>query len=82
MGATTSFGNEQAEQVGTTALPSGSVPGPPRRLGFTRVPFSKNGRVHIESCCERCNFRILEWLDDFDDQERRHTAECPGPRAE
>jgi hypothetical protein len=51
-------------------------------LAFTRMSFIKNGRVHVESCCERCNFRILEWRKDFRRQERRHEAECSGTQVE
>ncbi len=82
MGASTSLDNEQEEQVRTAALPCGGMPFPPSPLDFTRMSFSKNGRVHIESCCNRCNFRILGRLNDFDCQERQHAAECGGPQAE
>jgi hypothetical protein len=74
-------GNGQGEQVTTDVLPD-IGPFPPRPLDFTRVLFSKNGRVHVESCCSKCNFRMLKSTDDFDDQERRHATECQGRRPE
>jgi len=77
-----SLGNAQGEQVTVAALPGSGMLLRPRALDFTRVPFSKNGRVHVESCCNQCNFRMLKWIDDFDDQEWRHAAECQGSRPE
>jgi hypothetical protein len=41
-----------------TALPGSGSSLPPRLLDFTRVPFSKNGRVHVESCCNQCNIAV------------------------
>ncbi len=50
---------------------------------FTRGPFSKNGRTHIESRCNQCGFRILgQTCEDFDDQEQEHAARCAGSEAE
>lgn len=51
-------------------------------LAFTHMSFIKNGRVHVESCCKWCNFRILELRKDFTRQERQHEAECSGTQAE
>lgn len=82
MSVSASLENQKAEQVTMTALPGSGMSLPPWPLDFTRVPFSKNGRVHVESCCNQCNFRILKWIDDFDAQERSHAAECQGPRPE
>jgi hypothetical protein len=82
MSVSVRLGNEKGEQVTMTALPGSGSSLPPRPLDFTRVPFSKNGRVHVESCCNHCNFRMLKWIDDLDDQERRHAAECQGPKPE
>ena len=82
MSVSASLGNERGEPVTMTALPGSGMSLPPRPLDFTRLPFSKNGRVPVESCCSQCNFRMLKWIDDLDDQERRHAAECQGPRPE
>jgi hypothetical protein len=82
MDVSSSLGNGQSGQVAISASPGTRVSLPPRSLGFARLPFSKNGRVHVESCCSQCNFRILKWLEDFDDQEQRHSTECPGRRPE
>ena len=52
-------------------------------LNFTRGSFAKNGRVHIESCCDRCCFRIVARTDeDFDNEERAHVASCEGSQTE
>jgi hypothetical protein len=52
---------------------------PPSSLDFTRGSFGKNGSVHIESCCNRCCFRIAATTpDDFDEQERAHSVSCGG----
>jgi len=75
-------GNDKGEQVTMAVVPGIGIALPPRPPDFARVPFSKNGRVHVESCCSRCNFRMLKSNDDFNDQERRHAAECHGPRPE
>jgi len=77
-----SLGNEQRDQITISASSGSGILLRTRFMGFTRVPFSKNGRVHVESCCDQCNLRILEWHNDFDEQERRHAAECPGRRSE
>jgi hypothetical protein len=82
MSVSASLGDEQGEQVTIAGLPGGGMSLLPRPQAFTRVPFSKGGRVHVESCCSQCNFRMLNSTDDFDDQERRHAAECQGPRPE
>ena len=82
MSVSASLGNEQGEQVTMAVLPDSGMSLPARPLDFTRVPFSKHGRVHVESCCSQCNFRMLKSTDDFDDQERRHAAVCQGPRPE
>ena len=80
MGTSTSLGNEQ-EQARPVSLPRG-VSVPAGRPDFIRVPFSKGGHIHIESCCIRCNFRILAWLGNFDEQEQQHALECRGLRAD
>jgi hypothetical protein len=64
MSVSASLGNEKGEQVTMTALPGSGMSLPPRGLDFTRAPFSKNGLVHVESCCNQCNFRMLKWIDD------------------
>ena len=79
MDVSTSLGNVQVGQILSSP---GDLMSLPPSLGFARLPFSKNGRVHVESCCSQCNFRILKWHEDFDDQEQRHTAECRGRRPE
>ena len=82
MSVSTSLANEKGEQVTTAGLQASEMSLPPRPPDFSRVSFSKNGRVHVESCCSQCNFRMLKSTDDFDDQERGHAAECQGPRPE
>jgi hypothetical protein len=40
-------------------------------LNFSRGSFAKNGRVHIESCCNLCCFRIAaSTYEDFDNEAR------------
>ena len=52
-------------------------------LNFTRGSFAKNGRVHIESCCNRCCFRIAaRTYEDFDNEERAHVGSCEGSQTE
>jgi hypothetical protein len=82
MSVSASLANEKGKQVTVTVLPGSGMSLPRRPLDFTRLLFSKYGRVHVESCCNQCNFRMLKWIDDFDDQERRHAAQCQGPRPE
>ena len=82
MGTSQSLTNGQGAQVTIDSLPGTGMSVPAKFPGFTRVSFSKNGRVHIESCCDQCNFRILEWRADFDKQERRHATDCSGRRSE
>ena len=82
MSIVASFAREYGEQVAKAALPSSAISRLSGSSDFTRVSFSKNGRVHVESCCSQCNFRMLKSLDAFDDQERQHAAECRGPRQE
>jgi len=82
MGASTSLGSPQVEQLTIAASPGTERSLAPSSLDFARVPFGKNGRVQVESCCNRCNFRTLKWVDDFDDEERQHTAERQGARSE
>src|SRR5580765_6494842 len=79
MSVIASDGKDKGEQVTMAVLPGIGIALPSRLPDFTRVPFSKNGRVHVESCCSQCNFRMLKSNDDFDDQERRHAAECQDP---
>ncbi len=60
-----------------------AVPFPASPLDFTRGPFSKNGRTHIESRCNQCGFRSVgRTFDEFDDQEREHAARCMGSETE
>lgn len=82
MGAGTSLRNEQGGQVTLTAPSDSGMSIPTRPLDFARASFSKNGRVHVESCCSRCNFRMVKWIGDFDEQEWPHASECQGPRPE
>ena len=82
MSVSASLGNERGKQVTIVVLPGAGMSLPPSPTDFKRVPFSKNGRVHVESCCSQCNFRMLTSTGGFDNQERRHAAECQGPRPE
>jgi hypothetical protein len=50
---------------------------------FTRAQFSRNGRVHTESRCNYCGFRITATTSDsFDSEEQEHACACKGPEAE
>ncbi len=67
----------------TIATGCNAVPFPASPLDFTRGPFSKNGRTHVESRCNQCGFRIVgRTFDEFDDQEREHAARCMGSETE
>ena len=65
-------------------IPSGGVAVAATFAGFTRAQYSgKNGRVHIESSCNRCNFRVAETdSDELDPEEQAHVANCQGLGAE
>ncbi len=54
------------------------------QLDFTRASFSdRNGRVHTESRCNQCGFRITATTFDlFDDEEREHAHTCQGSEGE
>lgn len=64
----------------------GSVAVGARCFAFTRARVvGRNGRAHVESTCERCNFRVGETpLNDFDRlaEEQTHAAHCEGPEAD
>ncbi|MBZ5630149.1 MAG: hypothetical protein LAO06_14920 [Acidobacteriia bacterium] len=50
---------------------------------FTRAQFSRNGRVHAESRCNHCGFRITATpTDSFDNEEQEHARACRGSEAE
>ncbi|HWR14802.1 MAG TPA: hypothetical protein VN577_08225 [Terriglobales bacterium] len=53
-------------------------------IDFTHAQYiGKNGRVHIESCCNHCNFRVAEKTsNDFDGEEQSHATYCEGHGAE
>lgn len=53
-----------------------------RSLDFTRRSFGTRNRVHVESCCNQCGFKILGKLDSFDEQEQEHARNCGGSRPE
>jgi hypothetical protein len=38
-------------------IESGAVFAPASTLDFTRSSFRKDGRVHIESCCNQCGLK-------------------------
>jgi hypothetical protein len=64
-------------------IESGAVFAPASTLDFTRSSFRKDGRVHIESCCNQCGLRIAaKTSPDFDVEEREHAATCEGSHAE
>jgi hypothetical protein len=53
------------------------------KLDFTRALFSKNGRVHTESRCNQCGFRIIATTcDSFANEEQEHARACRGSVAE
>ena len=53
------------------------------RPGFTRAQFSRDGRVHTESRCHQCGFRITAMSSDgFDNEEQEHACACRGSEAE
>ena len=50
---------------------------------FTRAQFSRDGRVHTESRCNHCGFRITAMpADSFDNEEQEHAGACQGSEAE
>lgn len=50
---------------------------------FTRAQFSRDGRVHTESRCNHCGFRITATTSDsFDNEEQEHARTCRGSEAE
>ncbi len=50
---------------------------------FTRAQFSRDGRVHTESRCNHCGFRITAMpTDSFDNEEQEHARACRGSEAE
>jgi hypothetical protein len=50
---------------------------------FTRGQFSRNGRVHTESRCNHCGFRITATTSDgFDNEEQEHARACRGSETE
>ena len=59
-----------------------AIPSVGRPLDFTRESFGVRNRVHLESRCNQCGFKIVGKLDSFDEQEQEHTRTCGGPRPE
>lgn len=51
-------------------------------LDFTRGSFGVRNRVHMESRCNQCGFKIVGKLDSFDEQEQEHARNCGGSRPE
>jgi hypothetical protein len=51
-------------------------------FGFTRGSFGAKNRVHPESRCNQCGFKIVGKLDSFDHQEREHARNCAGSTTE
>jgi len=50
---------------------------------FTRAEFSRDGRVHTESRCNLCGFRITVMpADSFDSEEEQHARASRGSEAE
>ena len=46
---------------------------------FTRGQFGRDERVHLESRCNRCGFRIAAAdSDSFDTEEQEHASACRG----
>ena len=69
----------------SSAAAEGNTPSPAWSLrpDFTRALFSRNGRVHTESRCNQCGFRITATTSDsFDDEEQEHARTCRGSEAE
>jgi hypothetical protein len=67
------------------AAAEGNIPPSPWSLrpDFTRAQFSRNGRVHTESRCNDCGFRITATTSDiFDNEEQEHARACRGSDAE
>lgn len=53
------------------------------RPGFTRAQFTKDGRVHTESRCHQCGFRITAVSSEgFDNEEQEHACACRGSETE
>jgi hypothetical protein len=50
---------------------------------FTRAQFSSHDRVHTESRCNHCGFRINgSTTDSFDHDEQEHAVACKGSETE
>jgi hypothetical protein len=50
---------------------------------FTRAQFGRNGRVHAESRCNYCGFRIIASdFESFDIEEQEHASACRGSLTE
>lgn len=50
---------------------------------FTRAQFGNHARVHTESRCNHCGFRInASTTDSFDHDEQDHAFACRGSEAE
>lgn len=50
---------------------------------FTRAQFGSNARVHTESRCNRCGFRInASTSGSLDYEEQEHAYACRGSEAE
>jgi hypothetical protein len=50
---------------------------------FTRAQFSRDGRIHTESRCNHCGFRITAMpADSLDNEEQEHAGTCQGSEAE
>lgn len=62
---------------------AGTIPFAASALDFTRQSFGVRNRVHAESRCNQCGFKIVGKLDTFDEQEQEHAAtQCGGARPE
>lgn len=61
---------------------AGTIPLAASLLDFTRGLFGVRNRVHVESRCNQCGFKIVGKLDSFDEQEQEHARDCGGPRPE
>ncbi len=51
-------------------------------FGFTRGSFGAKNRVHPESRCNQCGFKIVGQFDSFDHQEQEHARNCAGSTTE
>ena len=73
-----------AELVATAAAAQAVISiGHNLKPDFTRAQFSSNARLHTESRCNHCGFRIRpSACDNLDHEEQEHALNCRGAEGE